>query len=226
MRAILAFSIFLCLHIAATAQQFPLPSESPFDRVKVAGNIHLQLIASDTMQLRFEGEAVPEDLDIAWDENVLTLKIPIELKKTQAIIVKLYYTTLSGLEIARGAVVQSADTLKAKNFSLHVENGGKAELFVMADSLDARVTQGADIILRGTTRSQLITANTGGNYLGYELEADSTWVKAATGAQVKISCSKFLDANATSKGFVGYLGNPEQKEFKTSFGGEITLQSQ
>jgi len=137
-----------------------------------------------------------------------------------------YYTTLSGLEIARGAVVQSADTLSTDNFSLHVENGGKAELYMVVDSLNARVTQGADIILRGTVRSQLIIANTGGNYLAYELEADNSWVKAATGAQVKISSSKFLEANATSKAYVGYLGNPEQKDLKTSLAGEITPQNQ
>ncbi|TFG89820.1 MAG: hypothetical protein E4H16_02960, partial [Candidatus Atribacteria bacterium] len=90
MRALLAFSIFLSIHIATTAQQFLLPAESPFDQVKVAGNIHLQLIASNTMQLLFEEDTIPENLDVDWDENVLTLKIPIELKNTQAINVIVY----------------------------------------------------------------------------------------------------------------------------------------
>jgi len=81
MRALLAFSIFLSIHTVATAQQFLLPAEGPFDQVRVAGNIHLQLIASNTMQLLFEEEAIPENLDVAWDENILTLKIPIDLKK-------------------------------------------------------------------------------------------------------------------------------------------------
>ena len=63
-----------------------------------------------------------------------------------------------------------------------------------------------------------------GNYLGYELEAESTWVKAATGAQVKVNSSQYLNANATSKAFVGYMGTPKEKEFKSSVGGEITQQ--
>ncbi|MCD4711186.1 MAG: DUF2807 domain-containing protein [Bacteroidales bacterium] len=226
MRALLTFSILLFIHLAVTAQEFLIPVESPFEQVRVTGNIHLQLVASDTALLLFDGEAVPELLEVEWLENRLTLKIRSELKKLPAIKMKLHYTTLSGLEITRGAVVQSADTLKTKTLSLWVETGGKAEFVILTDSLSARVNQGADIILRGATRSQLINAYTVGNYLGYDLEADSSWVKAATGAQVKINSSKFLNANATSKAFVGYLGVPEQKEFKSSVGGKITQQSQ
>lgn len=225
MRALLTFSILWFIHIAVAAQEYLLPVESPFEQVKVTGNIHLQLVASDTTLLLFEGVAVPEALELEWIENRLTLKTRSELKKAPAIKVKLHYTTLSGLEITRGAVVQSADTLKTETLSLRVETGGKAEFVIVTDSLSARVNQGADIILRGVTRSQLINAYTVGNYLGYELEADSTWVKAATGAQVKVKSSKFLNASATSNAFVGYLGTPEQKKFKSSVGGKITQQS-
>ena len=89
------------------------------------------------------------------------------------------------------------------------------------DSLSARVNQGADIILYGRTRSQYVNAYTWGNYLAYELEAQDAYVKAATGAQVKVNSNRLLDANATSKAFVGYWGDPEQKKVKTSVGGEV-----
>lgn len=212
--------------MAAYSQEYVIPAEKDFELVRVTGNIHLQLVISDAIQLAFEGDRVPEKLDIEWAENSLILKTPLELTSSPAINVKLYCKTLSSLEIRRGAVVQSADILNTPILSLRVETGGKVELEVAADSISARVNQGADIILTGTTRSQLVNAYTVGNYLGYELEAQSTWVKAATGAQVKINSSKFLDANSTSKAFVGYLGDPDQKEFKTSVGGEITQQNQ
>jgi hypothetical protein len=225
MRAMLTIFIFWIVQFTVSAQEYFLPAGSPFEQVKVAGNIHLQLVASDTMLLLFEGKTVPEDLAIEWSENRLSLKTRSELNSNPVIQVKLYYSSLSALEVTRGAVVQSADTLKTKVLSLRVETGGKVELFVVTDSVSARVNQGADIILRGTSRSQYINAYTFGNYLGYELGTERTWVKAATGAQIKINSSKFLDANATSKAFVGYLGTPEYKEFKSSVGGKITQQS-
>ncbi len=224
MRALLTFSILWIVHLALIAQEYQLPLVSPFHQLKVSGNIHVQLVASESPNLVVEGEALPENLVLEFSENWLTLKTRTQLKSTPSIPVKLFYTKLSSLDITRGAVIQSADILKTQTLSLKVETGGKVELSVDLDSLSARVNQGADIILRGSSRSQLINAYTVGNYLGYELEAESTWVKAATGAQVKVNSSQYLNANATSKAFVGYLGTPKEKEFKSSVGGEITRQ--
>jgi len=202
-----------------------LTANLPVEQMKVSGNIHLELVASDSMLLQFESDSVPENLSIEWSDSKLTLKTRSELKKAPAIHVTLYYTALNGLEISRGARVQSADTLRSQILTVRVETGGKAEFVILTDSLSARVNQGADIILSGATRSQLIHAYTVGNFLGYELLADSTWIKAATGAQVKVNCSVFLNVNSTSKAFVGYVGAPEKTEFKTSVGGKITQQT-
>lgn len=225
MRALLACLILCCVHITATTQPLLLPADNPFDQVRVAGNIHLQLIASDTMQFEFNDEEIPKELNISWDEKMVTLKSPLELKKAEAINVKLYYTTLTALDVARGSVVQSADTLKTKTLSLRVDTGGKVELAISVDSLSARVSQGSDIILRGYTRSQQIQANSVGNFLGYELAANNTWVKATTGAQVKVNSTRFLNVNSMGGAFVGYLGTPEKREFKNSLGGDITQES-
>ena len=226
MRAIITFCILWLVPNVLTAQGYILPAEIPFEKVKVSGNIHVQFVVSDSMLLQFEGDTVPEQLNIAWSDGVLTLKTPTGLKKAPAIQVKLYHTGLSGLGITRGALVQSADTLLTHVLSLEADSGGKAEFVINTDSLSARVTQGADIILRGSTRSQLIHANTAGNFLGYELEAESTWVKASTGAQVKVKSSKYLNANASSTAFVAYLGKPDHTEFKNNTGGKITQQNQ
>jgi hypothetical protein len=96
------------------------------------------------------------------------------------------------------------------------------ELKLHVGRLDARVNQGADIILYGIAEEQQVDAYSWGNYLAYDLETSETFVKAATGAQVKVSAANLLEANATSKAFVGYSGKPARKSFKTSVGGEIT----
>ncbi len=225
MRVIFSLSLLLVFHLLSLAQIYSLPAEKPFEQIKISGNLHVTLVRSDSMELQFDSNSVPENLSIEWGDNKLTLKTRSELKKSPAIHVNLLYAELSGLEITRGARVQSVDTLYARNLSLRAETGGKAEFIILCDSLSARVNQGADIILRGSTRSQLINAYTVGNFLGYELMADSTWVKAATGAQVKINSTSLLNANATSKAFIGYLGTPEKTEFKSSVGGEITQQN-
>lgn len=226
MRVIISISILLFIPLAVAAQEFLMPAVSPFEQVKVAGNIHLELVASDSTVLKFEEESEAEKLNISWSKNELTLKTPTDLSKSPAVKVKLYCAELSGLEITRGAVVQSADVLYARTLTLRVDTGGKAEFAISSDSISARVVKGSDIILRGNTRSLSVTANSAGNFLGYELESENSWVKANTGAQIKVNSSSYLNAYSSGGSFVGYMGNPERKEFKSSLGGEVTQQKQ
>lgn len=210
---------------AVHAQGYVFPAEFPFEQLEVQGNIHLQLIVSDKTQLEFESDTIPEQLIMSWKDGTLSLKNPLELKKSPAIKIKLYLASLSGLEITRGAVVQSADVLKCHVLSIKADTGGKAEFTIEADSLDARVNQGSDLILSGSARSQSIHAITAGNFLGYELETQNAWVKANTGAQVKVNCTKYLNANINSGAFLGYLNKPEHTDFKRGTGGKISQEN-
>jgi len=226
MRTLFLFCILCFASQSIRAQNYILPAAFPFKTLEVQGNIHLELIVSDKAQMEFVGDTVPEQLDIRWSDGILSLKVSTELKKTTAIKVKLYLESLSALEITRGAVVQSADILPASILTLKTDTGGKAEFTIEADSVSARLNQGSDIILSGTTRSQSIHANTVGNYLAYELEAKKTWVKAGTGAQVKVNTSDYLKATSTSGAFVGYRGKPDHTAFKNNTGGKITQEIQ
>lgn len=218
----LSFVIVACIAlIQVVGQENSIPIETPFKHLKVSGNIHVELVFSDSQQLFILSEENPEELDIESVGDRLLLKTKSELSKSSSTRLKLHYVNLTDLEITKGGRVQSGDTLKTELLQLEVVTGGKVELNVRADSLSAKVNQGADIILYGNIRSQYINAYTWGNYLAAELQALDTYVKAATGAQVKVNTSRLLDASATSKAFVGYLGDPDQKRVKTSVGGEI-----
>jgi hypothetical protein len=207
-----------------TAQEYNSDFAIPFDRLVVAGNIHLVLIPSEAQKLEILSDNVVEVLSFENKEGTLVLKAKSEVSNGEAVEAKLHYLTLSGLEISKGGRVQSADTLRASSLELDVLSGAKSELHIHVDTLDARVNQGSDIILYGVVTIQYINAYTWGNFLAYELESNETFVKAATGAQVMVSVSQLLEANATSKAFIGYRGDPEQKKIKSSVGGEISSQ--
>jgi hypothetical protein len=226
MRATFIFSILFVLLLPAVGQQHIHKLSAPYEHLKVSGNIHLRLLPSDVTYLEFESAEFPESLTISQDKDQLLLRGKTELKQSPALECKLYIENLSQLVVSRAAVVHSSDTLPYETLSLKVETGGKAEITVASDSLNARVSQGSDIILYGTTRILQVNANTVGNCLAYDLQATHAWVKAATGSQVKVKVSGLLNANAAGKSFVGYMGDPEVKEFTTSLGGEITPQTE
>lgn len=221
MRTIGSIIVLGMLILPLRAQDVHLTLDTPFEKLKVTGNIRLFLVPSDTQSLEYAPEQDREAVQIETRGNELILKAKTELKKGPAIQLKLKYISLNGLEATTGAHVSAVDTLKAELISLRVESGGKAELHLLADSLSARVNQGADIILYGRTRVQHVNAYTWGNYLSYDLEVGKTWVRATTGAQVKVNAGKLLNINSTGKATVGYWGAPEEKQISTSVGGEV-----
>lgn len=217
-----ALSILVTLVLNhAAGQDHTVPITSPFNQLKVSGNIHLQLVPSHEQHLTFASKDQLAALEISEENGRLELRTRSELGNNPAIGLALSYVSLSGIEITKGGRVQSADTLIADFLQLDAESGGKIELMIRVDSLSARVNLGADIILYGVATTQYVNAYSWGNYLAYELAASSAYVKAATGAQVKVNVNSLLDANATSKAFIGYRGTPSRKQVKTSVGGEV-----
>ena len=222
MRLLFSMIIVCASILQATGQENPVYLETPFNHLKVSGNIHLELILSDKQQLIFKSKEDGEALKIETEKAHLLLKSKSELSNDPSIDLELHYVELRGLEVRKGGRVQSVDTIQSGTFKLDVFTGGKVELMLRVDSLSAKVNQGADIILYGSARSQFINAYTWGNFLAYELETMNSYVKAATGAQVKVHALKLLDASSTSKAFVGYRGEPDLKKVKQSVGGIIT----
>jgi hypothetical protein len=221
MRNIFALILLFALVFRLFGQENNQTIESPFEQLKVVGNIRLILVPSSEQRLEFEAGQDLEGLTMESKEGALLLKTKSDLKKEPPLKGKLFYRALTHIEVTKGAHVQSTDTLKTEILSLKAETGGKAELRLLTDSVSARINQGADVILYGKTRAQSVKAYTWGNYLSYDLDAVNTFVKAATGAQVKVNASGLLDSNATSKAMVGYWGEPEQKKVKTSMGGDV-----
>ena len=226
MRVIIAVSFICIMLLPAAGQQQVYTLNAPSEQLKVSGNIHITFHPSDSTYLEYETEEMPDNLIIEQDKSKLTVKTKTEISQSPAIKVVLHHTKLSGLEVVRGAVVHSADTLRYKVLSLKTDTGGKVELTLAVDSLSARVNQGSDIILYGRARSIQVNANTVGNFLAYDLEAEKAWVKAATGAQVKVNTTQYLNANASGTAFIGYKGKPDDREIKTSLGGKVTQESE
>lgn len=84
---------------------------TPFDQLKVTGNIRLVLIPSDRQELMFGADQNQEVMKFETTDKGLSLKVN------------------------SGAHVSAADTLKTKVFYLRAETGGKAELRILPDSI-------------------------------------------------------------------------------------------
>jgi len=88
-------------------------------------------------------------------------------------------------------------------------------------SLEAEAKQGGSIVFKGTVEKQNDSVSTAGAYSAYELLSQDAYVVANSGGKAKVSVSRIIDANASSKAFIGYQGKPVSTYIKTNLGGEI-----
>ncbi len=193
-----------------------------FNSLSVSGGIDLELIPSDSREMSITAlNGKPEEVGVDMKDGELTIRIRPRIEKEDITKVKLPYSKLNKISVSAGAVVNSARDLQADDLQLTANSGGKIELGVNAKNIDAKVIQVSDIILYGKAVSQNVNANTGGNYLAYDLECQDTYIKVSSGSQGKVTASRIIEATAFSKGFIGYIGDPVSTYTKTSMGGEI-----
>jgi hypothetical protein len=222
-----ASQMILCLALLAetvsiNAQNRITIDLDDFNSLSVSGRIDVELIPSDSKEMSITSKnGQPDEVNVENKEGELKIKIRPKFNKNDIISVKLPYRSLIRIESLAGAVINSARDIEVEDLELNVATGGKIELSVKAKNITARITQVSDIILYGITETQNITLNTGGNYLAYDLECKDTYIKVSAGSQGKVTASRIIEARANSKGFIGYIGDPESTYTKTSLGGAI-----
>ncbi len=205
-----------------TAQKPVTRDLGTFSSVGASGNVRVELYKSDTTGIVIEATGTdPGNVITENNGKKLSIRLKNGTPKEAEIRVLVYFTRLESLTVGTQALITSADVLKGDNMEFKAGTGGKMELELDLASLDADVRQGALLVFRGTVEKQTVSVNTGGTYSGYELEARDTYVKAVAGGKAKVTASRTIDANANAKGFIGYTGDPANRNIQTSLGGEI-----
>ena len=193
-----------------------------FNVLDVSNGITVQLILARENAIEIEVENLePDKVTYEISDNTLKLRARKGLNKEAEVWVKLYYVSLNSIITEARASVWSEEDLYAGSLNLNIGNGGETRLRIHSDSLYATVAEGAILYLKGETEYLNVKAGTGATFSGYDFQSEKAIVLASSGGKAKIAASSYLDATANSKGFIGYIGDPETLKQNTSMGGEI-----
>lgn len=195
----------------------------PFEEIFVSGKIEVELILGDEEKV----EVVVDQVELS---KVITesdgKKLQIKMKpdiypEERQVWVRVTFDDLNKLTATTGGMIWSEEVFTDDYLELNAFSGGDIQLEVWLDNLEAKVGQGSIIQLYGQTDRQEVKATSGGTYSAYELASNECIVTANTGGKVKVQVSDYLDARASTKGFIGYVGDPDKVKINDSFGGEI-----
>ena len=173
------------------------------------------------------------DLSVEADENlhelimtevedgVLSIYTTENIRRAASRRINVSVVNLSAIKATSGSDVYSTNTIEAEELELNTTSGADMKIDVKTESLNCHSTSGSDIKVSGTTVLLVAEATSGSDIKASNLKAETSKVKATSGADISVNTSKELTARATSGADIRYSGNPEKVEKSDSSSGSV-----
>ncbi|TKD65128.1 head GIN domain-containing protein [Flavobacterium sp. ASW18X] len=223
MKKIISLLLFiLMMQFSAAQNQDITMALEPFKELKGFDGLSITLIKSDVNKAIITG-ANTHKVVIVNNDGVL--KIRMELEKMFSgyrTFIDLHYTEdLNIIDVNEDALIKSDDVLVKDLLELKAQEGGEINLNCQTDQLLVKAVTGGDVIVKGFTKNQDISINTGGTYNGKLFKSKFTTIAVNAGGLATIYATDYVQANVKAGGSVSVYGNPRKMDEKTVFGGKI-----
>ena len=199
-----------------------------FTTIKISDGIDLMLTqgneesiavsASDQKYMeRFKTEVVDGTLKIYYDNKGMIWNSN-EKRKLKAYV---SFKTLQQLDASSGANVNAKSILKLTDLKMVFTSGAQFTGQVDIGEMEVSQNSGAEINISGKADRLKVDINSGAIFKGFDLAVDYCDAKASSGAGVRISVNKELNAKANSGGGVRYKGEAVIKDINVHSGGIV-----
>ena len=197
-------------------------TNEPFSTIKAADGLDVYLTQSDNESIIVEADENLQDLILTEVENgVLKIHTKQNIGSATSKKIKVSFKDISNIISTSGSDVYSTNTISTENLELKSTSGSDMELSVNTSVLHCKSTSGSDMRLSGTTTKLNAEATSGSDIKAADLIAESSHVKATSGADITVNTSEELIAKASSGGDVKYYGNPEKVDKSNNPSGSV-----
>lgn len=194
-----------------------------FYAIKASEGLDVFLTQSDTESITVEADENLQELIITEiNDGVLKIHTKENIGRSKSKKVMVSFKDISSITSTSGSDVYSTNSINTAELKLKTTSGSDMKLEVNTSVLDCKSTSGSDLKLSGTTDKLFAEATSGSDIEADNLIAESSQVKATSGAGITINTSKKLTAKATSGGNIKYYGNPEIVEKNNTVSGNIS----
>jgi hypothetical protein len=218
--------LYVTLTLAFTslfAQQPVTRKLDHFNKLIVSDRVIVRLVKSDHESALVEVQGI-ETSAVKTDikDNTLSITIYGQPFTKKKVLITLHYNELISIVANGGSEVSTTTLFKADTLYVDLKSGGMIYLDADIGFLSSKVMEGALLNAEGYATVQDITVATSGTVSAFDLESDIIKVRATTGGKAKINVEETLDAEAVSKGYISYKGNPSKINRIVNSGGTIT----
>lgn len=224
-------SIIFILNLLIFSSVFGLKSTErrnveDYHSIKIFGNIRVQLQKSDSTYMILESEVIPlSKVSTSVEKGELKIELLNSLKEEKEVFIKVYYKQIDEIVAKASANVFKTDLITSKFLTVKLLQGAMAHLDVVTENLTVSCGQGGEAFIYGKTNVFTADINSGGKINAYKLEANNVEASATAGGYIQVHPIVSLNAKATAKGIVYYVGEVKTINQKVSLGGEIIKES-
>ena len=193
-----------------------------FESIKVSQGLDLYITQSNDVSLSVEADENLHNIIMTDVENgTLRIYTTENIRRAASKKINLSIDNISAIKATSGSDVFSTNTIKTNSLELNCTSGADITLDVKTETLNCYSTSGSDIRVSGTTKSLFAEATSGSDIKASDLIAETSKVKATSGADISVNTSKELTARATSGGDIRYSGNPEKVDKSDNSAGSV-----
>jgi len=196
-----------------------------FNEIKISQGLDLYITQSNNVNLSVEADANLHDLIMTdVENNILRIYSTQNIRSASSKKIRLNLKDISVIKATSGSDVYSTNTIEVDKLELNTTSGSDITLDVKTLTLYCNSTSGSDIKISGTTKALTASATSGSDIDASYLLAETSDVKATSGADIFVNTTKALTAKATSGGDIKYYGNPEKVEKTDTSAGSVKQQ--
>lgn len=193
-----------------------------FNAIKASEGLDVYLTQSDNENITIEADENLHELIITEVVNgVLKIHTKENIGRASAKKVRVSFKDISKIASTSGSDVYATNTISADHLDLSTSSGSDMKLKVNTTVLNCHSSSGSDLRLSGQTEKLIADASSGSDIKAGDLKAESSQVKASSGADITVNTSKELIAKASSGGDIRYYGNPSKVDKKNSSSGSV-----
>ncbi|WP_142785530.1 head GIN domain-containing protein [Changchengzhania lutea] len=197
----------------------------PFTAIEASEGLDVYLTQDNTASVTIEADENLHDIIITEVENnVLKIHTSENIGKSTSKKVHVTFKSISKIKATSGSDVYSTNTISVDDLQLKTTSGSDMTLDVNTSNLICKATSGSDLRVSGKTTTLSAEATSGSDIKASDLIAQSSNVKATSGADISVNTAKELTAKATSGGDIKYYGNPEIVNTEDGTSGSIRKQ--
>jgi len=222
MKSLSLYLLITVLATAASAQQTVINDANVqqrtvpgFHAIHVSGAVDLFLsqgkedaVAVSASEVKYRDNIrteVKEGVLRIWYENVgHGFSMNVGNKKMRAYV---SVKTLDRLDASGASDVIISGTLSAPSLELHLSGASDLKGALEAGTLKVSISGASDVRVQGTADALTVDASGASDFKGYELITQTCDVKASGASDIRITCNKESNANATGASDIHIKGN-------------------